>query len=234
MVGRAIFARRFGADPWQKAARSVPGDDVGIDPFGQDTEMVAMMQDTDLHAVPFFAVLGRRFTTDAVIDAGRGHQITFVGRVDKDLSPIRFAVGHLDRFDLRSRFDDAPLAIEPAVPVNGDLVFRDILLEDLFRDMGFEDPLRPLALVDRRGPLTAIAVGLASLLPPRGVIGVMFPNAVIKIPRQPADDTLVAGIGEAQPAAAEASEVFFGADDRDPFPEPAISAAAITAAEVPP
>ncbi len=45
-----------------------------------------MMEDTDLDAVPLFAIDRVGFASDVIVDFGGGHQVAFVGRIDEDLA----------------------------------------------------------------------------------------------------------------------------------------------------
>ena len=84
--------------------------------------------------------------------------------------------------------------------------------------MRLEDPHRPLRAIDGRRPLALVAVLLALLPGPRARLVVVLPDAVIEVAREAADHRLVAGVGEAKPAAREPAEMLVRADDHDGLP----------------
>ena len=105
----------------------------------------------DLHAVERLAVGGVGFAADVVADAGFGHQVAFIGRVDEHLTRELAAALHDDLHDTRAVFDHALLQVEAFAEDDGHLVAG-----------GLEHPV-----VDRRshvrleGPHRAFVGGVA-------------------------------------------------------------------------
>ena len=62
----------------------------------------------------------------------------------------------------------------------------------------------------------------SSLLLPLPRLGrlIVLPDAVVELARKPADDRLVARVGEAQPAAGQPAQVFVRTDDDHRFAHP--------------
>src|SRR5262249_45578958 len=112
------------------------------------------------------------------------------------------------------------LAVEPFVAVDGNLVFPDQLLKNLFCDVRLENPHRALLAVDRRRALPLIAIFVALFpLPGRGLV-ITLPNAVVKLAGQSADDGFVASVSESQTAAGEAAQMLVRRDDDDRLAHP--------------
>src|SRR5262245_5869462 len=201
VVALAVFARRRRANTRQHSTFRVAGNDIRADLLFYRAEMMTVVQHAGLHAVPFLAVNARRFPAYVIIDAGGGHQVALVSGVDEHLPRVAFAAERHDRSDAGAVFFHAVLAVEPLVAVNNDLMLLDQILEDLFGDVRLENPHRALLAVNRRRALPLIAIFLALLpRPGRGLV-IMFPDAVVELARQPANDGFVASVREAQTAA---------------------------------
>src|SRR5215470_4887244 len=163
--------------------------------------MMAVMQHARLHAVPFLAVNARRLASHVVIHTRGPHQVALVGRVDEHLPRIAPAAERRDRGQAGAVLLHAILAIEPFVAMDGNSILFDQFLEDLFSDVRLEDPHRATLAVNRRRALPLIAIFLALLpLPCRGLF-ITLPDTMVKLARQPADDSFVASVSESQSAA---------------------------------
>ena len=215
LVAAAVLARRRGADPRQHAALRIARHDVRADRLLQHAEVMAMVQHAGLHAVPLLAVGRLRLAPDVIVDARGRHQVAFVGGVDEHPPGVALPAEHRDRGDAPAGLCHALGAVEPLVAVDADLMLLDEILEHALRHVRLEDPHRPLRAIDRRRPLPFVAVLLALLPGPRTRLVVVLPDAVIELAREAADDRLVAGVGEAEPAAREPAEMLVRTDDDD-------------------
>ena len=106
-------------------------------------------------------------------------------------------------------------AIQPLVAMDRNLVLVDEILEDLLRHVRLEDPHRPLLAVNGGRALPFVAVLLRASARSRQPVVVVFPDAMVELPRQPADHRLVAGVRETQAAARQAAEMSVRADEDD-------------------
>ena len=220
LVGLPEFARRRGADPRQHAAGRIVRHDVRADRRLQRTKVVAVVQHARLHAVPLLVVGTSRLASHVVLDAGRGHEIALVGRVDEHPSRVRPSAQHPDGRDAAAVLGDAMRSIQPFIAMNGNLVLAHERFEDLLRHVRLEDPHRPLLAVDGGCALALVAVFLAALPLPRVRTLILLPDAVIELARQAADHRLVAGVGESQPAAGQPAQVCVGPDDHHRLAHP--------------
>ena len=160
----------------------------------------------DLHAVEGFAVGGVGFAADVVADACLGHQVALVGRIDEDLAGEFTAALHHDLHDARAVFHDALLEVEAFAEDDRHLVAGGLehLVVDGGGHMGFEGPHRTFVGRVAMGALGEI--GLAGLVDPFRVLGVIFGDARIEFAGQSADRLLVADIGGAETAGGQAAE----------------------------
>jgi len=111
-------------------------------------------------------------------------------------------------------------AVEPPVPVDGNVVFGDEILKHLLGGVWLEDPHRALGAVDSRGALTAVAI-VRPLLPFPGVVTlIVLPDAMVELPSQTPDDFLTARVGPAEPARREAAEMRIGTNENDRLAHP--------------
>src|SRR5262249_59274524 len=134
-------------------------------------------------------------------------EVAFIARVNEHFSHVSPAAERHDRSDARVALLHAILAVEPFVAVDGNLVFTDQLLKNLFCDVRLENPHRVLLAVDRRRALPLIAIFVALFpLPGRGLV-ITLPNAVVKLAGQSVDDGFVASVSESQTAAGEAAQL---------------------------
>ncbi len=152
LVALAVLARTCRADSRQHAARRIAGNDVRADRLLQHAEMVTMVQDAGLHAVPLLAVGRLRLAADVIVDAGGSHQVALVGGVDEHPPAVPFAAEHGDRRDATARSGHALRAVEPLVAIDADLMLLDEILEHPLRHVRLENPHRPLRAVDGRRP----------------------------------------------------------------------------------
>jgi len=95
MVARA-FDGVLGVDEGQQAARRIARFDVRVNVLDEVVLVFlgvvrARFIVAALHAIERFAVLGVRFASDGITDAGRGHEVADVGGVDEDLCHVDFA-----------------------------------------------------------------------------------------------------------------------------------------------
>src|SRR5262245_13612702 len=176
---------------------------------------MSMMQHARLHAVPFFAINRVRLAPDVIIDARRRHEIAFVSGVDEHFAGVSLPTEHRNGLDPRAGLLHASGAVEPLVALHGNPEVLHIVLEHLLRRVRLEYPHRALRAVDGGCALPLVAILLLRLPPPRFRTLVMFPDAMIKIARQPSDDRLVSRVGEAKPAARQAAQMFVWANDHD-------------------
>ena len=160
-VAFAVHARRLGGNAGQDAAGRVAGPDVGADV--QVAEVVPVVENAGLHAVPLFVVFAVGFPAYAVGDACSCHQVAFVGGVDEDRPLIFFTAerGHGGNAAFLHFY--AVFAVEPFVAINRDAVIPDEILENAFGDMGFKDPHGAIFAVDGGCALSAVAVILRFL-----------------------------------------------------------------------
>ena len=215
LVALAILARICRADSRQHAARRIAWNDIRADRLLEHAEVVPMVQDSGLDAVPLLAVGRLRLAADLVLDACGSHQVALVGGVDEHPPAIPFAAEHGHRRDTTARSGHALRAVEPLVAIDADLILLDEILEHFFRHVRLENPHRPLGAVDRRRSLALVAVLFALLPGPRARLLVVLPDPVVELARQPADDGLVAGVCEPEASARQAAEMPVRTDDDD-------------------
>ena len=194
-VAFAADTRRLGRDARQQAGRRVAGRPVGADRLLDRAEVVAVVQDADLVAVPFFAVDGVGLATHMVAHARGGKQVAFIGRVDEHLAGKRLAGKHGDLSDTAAVDAHALGAVEPFVAENRQAVFLHVIFKDFLGHAGFEDPHCPFVLIHRHGALAFVAEGFRALPGPGLLLLVLDPDAVVEVTSQTADDGLVAGVG---------------------------------------
>jgi hypothetical protein len=190
---------------------------IRTDLFLEETEMMTVMEDTGLNAVPFFAVSGAGFATDMIIDTGGGHEIAFVSGVDKHAADVFFPAMHGDGTNATGFLDNAFGAIEPLIAIDGNLMFGDQLFEDLFGDVGFENPHGALGAIDGGSPLAFVAVFFWFLPAPGFGLLIMRPDAMVKFAGETADDGLIASIGKAEATTGKAAKMFVGGEDDHGF-----------------
>ena len=198
-------------DAGEEAGGGIAGDEVGID------GVVELVGDGagGLDTVAEFAIGGVGLAADGVADLGGGHEVPFVGGVDEHSGRVGGAGEGFNGEDAAVLEFDAVGAVEPFVAEDGDVVFADEVLEDLFGDVWFEDPHGAGVAVGGGGALAPVAVFGLFLPIPGLVLVVVEVNAVVEVAGEAADDFLSAGIGPAEAAGAEAAEMFVGADDED-------------------
>lgn len=189
---------------------------------------MVMMQHADLIAIPLLAILVTRFSADSVSHFRGGHQVALVCCVDEHLADesaalacgLRACGKGCDRLNAIAVRDHALLAIEPLVAPHVDNIFADEILEHPFRHMRLEGPHGAARIVHRRRALPHVAERVSRLPSPCLFLLVVFPDAVIKFPREPADHRLVAGVGKSQPAARQAAQMNVGRYEHHRLPHP--------------
>lgn len=188
-----------------------------MDFFSGMAEVVAVVEDAGLDAVVLFVVGAVGFASDVVVDASGGHEVAFVGGVDEHFAGVGFAAEHGDLGDAGAVFFDTFVTVEPFVAVDGDVEFFDVVFVNGFSDAGFEDPHGAVFAVHGWCALAFVAVFFAFLPFPGFGFLVVFPDAVVEVAGEAADDGFVACVGEAEAARGEAAEVFIWADDDGGF-----------------
>lgn len=83
--------------------------------------------------------------------------------------------------------------------------------------MGFKNPGALLGVINGGVALTFVAILLAFLLTPGGVILVMLPGAMIELAGKASDDFFFAGVRPAETTRGKAAEVFIRGDNDDGF-----------------
>ena len=181
----------------------------------QHAEVMAVVQDTGLDAVPGLAVGCHRLAADVVVDSGGSHQVAFVRGIDEHLSRIAAAAQHGDRRDPLAALPHAGRTVEPLLPMDGNPVFGHQVFEHLLGDVRLEDPHRAIGAVDGRRALALVAVFVGPLPLPRARLLVVPPDPMVELPGQAADHGLVAGVGEAESTTRQAAQMRVGADHDD-------------------
>ena len=100
-IARCIFARRVGAHAREQSTGGIVRNDVRADLFFHGTKMMMVVQHTDLDAVPLLAIDRVGFAAHVIVNAGRGHQIAFIGRIHKDLAGIFLSRQHCNGSNAR-------------------------------------------------------------------------------------------------------------------------------------
>ncbi len=157
------------------------------------------------HAVQRLTIRRVGFAPEAVRDAGRRHQVTFVARVDEDAARVARAAQRGDGGDACAVFLDAVGAVQPFVAAYVERVVGDEGFEDLFGDVRLEHP-------HAVGVGVVVAVLRFGLLLPARVVVVGFLDAGVKVTAQSANHRIVAGVGPAQALRGESAQVLLGAD----------------------
>lgn len=183
-------------------------------------EVVAVVQHSDLNAVPLLVVHLACLATNVVVYAGCRHEVALVCSVDKHQAFVGFARQRTDRCNAAVAQRDAVVTIQPLVAIDANIGVGKHLLENDLGDVGLKDPLGPTAGVDRRGALAAVAERFVGLPTPCVGLLVVLPNAVVELAGQATDDRLVAGIGPAQPGRRETTKVNLRAYERHAPAEP--------------
>ena len=150
-----------------------------------------------------------------IVDTSGGHEVAFVSGIDEHAAGVSLAAEHGDGSNVAILERHAFFAVEPFVAMDGDLVFFDEVLEDLFGDAGFENPHRAFLAIDGAIALAFVAILFLGLPLPGLVLVVVEEDAVIELAGESADDFFFAGVSPAESAGAEAAEVFVGGDDDD-------------------
>ena len=160
----------------------------------------------DLHAVERLAVGGVGFAADMVADAGFGHQVAFIGRVDKHLTGKLASALHDDLHDARAVLDHALLEVETFAKDYRHLIAGG--LEHPVVDGGghvwLEGPHRTLVGDISVGALRE--VGFAGLVDPLLLVRVMRTDGRVEFAGDPADGLLVADVRGAEAAGGQATE----------------------------
>ena len=219
-VGCPKLPRRGRADQRQQSARRIAGLAVRTDRHGHRPEMMRVVEHSHLHAVVLLAVGGVGLAAHGVLDAGRRHQVAFVGRVEKHSAPVCVSGERGDRLDPAIPLGHAPLPLEPLVADHRDPVLPDKIVESLLGHVGLEHPHRAGRAVDRRRALAPVAIVIAGLPLPGFRPLVVLPDVVIELAGQSADHGLIAGVGHAQAAAREPAQMPIGRNNDDRFPHP--------------
>jgi len=135
-------------------------------------------------------------------DAGLGHEIPFVGCVDKHASCKPAAVLHAKGDDPPALlFDSAGREVEPAAKCHLQPHFSEPLPENQLGNMRLEGPHLPLV-----GPLPLVDIGRPLLVVPGSLPGVVPAHPPVELTRQSADRRLVAvSAAAAGPQAATAA-----------------------------
>ena len=193
----------------------LPGTTYGLIGLLEHAEVVPMVEDARLDAVPLLAVGRLRLAADLVLDASGSHKIALVGGVDEHPPAIPFAAEHRHRRDPSARSGHALRPVEPLVAIDADLMFLDEIFEHFFSRVRLENPHRTLGTVDRRRSLPLVAVLFALLPGPCARLLVVLPDPVVELARQAADDGLVAGVCEPEASARQATEMPVRTHDDD-------------------
>ena len=136
-------------------------------------------------------------------DAGLGHEIPFVGCVDKHASCKPAAVLHAKGDDPPALlFDSAGREVEPAAKCHLQPRFSEPLPENQLGNMRLEGPHLPLV-----GPLPLVDIGRPLLVVPGSLPGVVPAHPPVELTRQSADRRLVADVGGAETASREPTKV---------------------------
>ena len=178
---------------------------------------MAVVEDTDLDTIVFFAINSIRLPANVVVHPGSGQQVALIGGVQKHFAVVGLAIQRGDGGDAGSVFFDTLFAVEVGLAHHRDVQFFDPVVVDALGDVGFENPGALLRVIDGGVALAFVAVFVSFLLTPGGVFLVVLPGAMIELAGQAADDFFFAGVRPAETAGGKAAEVFVRGDDDDGF-----------------
>ena len=165
-----------------------------------------------------FVVIFDSFAAVSCLDSRRGDQVAFVGGIDEHLSRVGFSVQCLNEFDATILLLDSLFPIQPSVANDGDVVFGQHLIEDVFGDVWFKHPHRCLVIVTGPVPLGAVAVLLSRLEFPGRVVLVVLVDAVVEVLREATNHPFIAGVGPTESATGQAAQMFVGRNHDDRLP----------------
>ncbi|OQB99637.1 MAG: hypothetical protein BWX80_03624 [Candidatus Hydrogenedentes bacterium ADurb.Bin101] len=149
--------------------------------------------------------------------ARRRHEVAFIGGVNEHAALIRVTGKGDNRHDTVAFLNHALSPVQPFLPVHGDVEFGHNVLEDPLGHMGLKHPHGAVLAVHGRHALAPVPEGFAFLPAPRLLPLVLFPDPVVKVAGQAADDRLVARIRKAEPAAGQSAQVFVRRHDHNTF-----------------
>ena len=178
-------------DARQQTAIRIAGRDVRIDRF---CELVAHGV-LGLHAVQGFAVRGVGLAADGMTDAGLGHQVAFVGGVDKRAAGENAARLHDDGRDPSAFLADAAAQVKSLADNHRHAGLGEHLAEHVLGHVRLEGPHR----VGVDGRLLPVTVALGGFLFPGLGPRVVAEDALVELAGDAADGRLVADVGGAEP-----------------------------------
>src|SRR5690606_17222000 len=117
MITLAICTRGLGRYAIQQTTGAIAGYLVGAD---IRREPVFVVQHTGLDTIPLFAVNAVCFPPYVVAYPGCGHQVAFVGGIDKHLATVSYPAQRGDRNNLSLFPPYARVAVQPFVPAHVD------------------------------------------------------------------------------------------------------------------
>ena len=214
-VSSAVFAGRGGAHAGQHAALGISRDLVGADGLLDRAKVVAVVQHADLDAVPLFVIHALCLAAHVVVHTSSCHEVALVGGVDEHLARVGLAAQGGDGGDLLAVFLHALGAVQPLIAHHFEAEFLHVVFKDLLCHMRLKDPHRAVFAIHSGRALAFAAVFGFLLLHPGGVLVVVLPHTVVKVTRETADHGLVARVGKAETAAAQAAEMLVRRDDDD-------------------
>ncbi len=160
----------------------------------------------DLDAVERLAVGSVGLAADVIADAGLGHQVAFVGRIDENLARELTSALHDNLHDAGAVLDHAFLKVEAFSVYDRHFVSGGLehLVVDRGGHVGLEGPHRTFV-----GSVAVGALGeifLARLVGPLGIVGVVLRDGGIEFAGDPADGLLIADISGAETAGGQTAE----------------------------
>ncbi len=213
-IAAAIRRQARHLNPRQQARTGVARLHVWVDRFQEPVILVIKLR---LHAVNRFPVHTVRFTANKERHPRRRHEIAFVGGIDEHLARERAARLHRDRMNAATGLHHAMLPVESLVHHRLNVRLGQHLTVNLHGNVRLERPHRLVIVAAARVMCLKLPPSLAC---PCRVIPVILPNAMIELPRQPADGRLVADIGRPEPARRQSAKMTGWLNQNNAFTHP--------------
>jgi hypothetical protein len=173
-----------------------------------------MDSSSDLQAVDGLAISLVGLTADVIADPCSGHQVTFVGRIDKDPGSECPTTLHDDLQNTRPVFDYATFELQSLTQNDRHFGLSNHFAEDLSRSARFKRPHRVLVLA------AILKVLVSRFALPSVGCQIELVDALIKLSRQTANRTFVSDIGRSKPTRGQSAQESRGLNQDHRFAHP--------------